>query len=72
MGHLLKKVSVSRKFSVLPPILEGVMRATEPWNGFARSYARSAVLVGGIPNRRGDADKFAFGMNEQFIGEAPY
>ncbi|WP_230598272.1 hypothetical protein [Xanthomonas albilineans] len=29
------------------------------------------VLVGGIPDRWGDADKFAFGMKGQFMGDAP-
>jgi hypothetical protein len=66
-------LTLAEPFDWFAAISEGAMPEHQTLETASLSVTPSGpVLVGGIPDRWGDADKFAFGMKGQFVGEAPH
>ncbi|MBB4606498.1 hypothetical protein GGR59_002764 [Xanthomonas arboricola] len=65
-------LTLAEPFSWFPAVPQGAMPGHQPLETASLSVTPTGVvLVGGIPDRWGEPDKFAFDMKGQFVGEAP-
>ncbi|CAD7347188.1 hypothetical protein [Xanthomonas arboricola] len=65
-------LTLAEPFAWFPAVPQGAVPGHQTLETASLSVTPlGVVLVGGIPDRWGDADKFAFGMKGQFMGEAP-
>ncbi|KLB10630.1 hypothetical protein, partial [Xanthomonas hortorum] len=62
-------LTLAEPFAWFPAVPQGAVPRHQTLETASLSVTPSGVvLVGGIPDRWGDADKFAFGMKGQFMG----
>jgi len=65
-------LTLAEPFAWFPAIPAGVMPTRDVFETASLSVTASGpILIGGMPERWGGPDKFAFGINGKCLGEAP-